>query len=146
MISYSMSFSDLLHKVKYYLGISVSLQIAIFNSFLWLGNISLCVYIYIHMCMCVYIYIYIYSCCCSVFATPRTAACQASLSLTISQSLPTFMSVASVMPRILSHKGSGHMPQHLVSYTWTFSESPSIWLFHDLPTTIFGGVTNPCPP
>ena len=33
-----------------------------------------------------------------LFATPWTAACQASLSLTISQSLPKFMSIASVMP------------------------------------------------
>ena len=37
---------------------------------------------------------------CSVwlFETPWTAACQASLSLTISQSLPNFMPIASVMP------------------------------------------------
>ena len=33
-----------------------------------------------------------------LFATPQTAARQASLSLTISQSLPTRMSIASVMP------------------------------------------------
>ena len=33
-----------------------------------------------------------------LFATPWTAACQASLPLTISQSLPKFMSIASVMP------------------------------------------------
>ena len=33
-----------------------------------------------------------------LFATPQTAARQASLSLTISQSLPKFMSIASVMP------------------------------------------------
>ena len=32
------------------------------------------------------------------FVTPWTAACQASLSLTISRSLPKFMSIASVMP------------------------------------------------
>ena len=44
------------------------------------------------------------NCCCSVAqlcpnsVTPWTAACQASLSLTISQSLPKFMSIASVMP------------------------------------------------
>ena len=34
----------------------------------------------------------------SDFSTPWTAACQASLSLTISQSLPKFMSTESVMP------------------------------------------------
>ena len=33
-----------------------------------------------------------------LFATPWTAACQASLSLTISRSLPKFMSIESVMP------------------------------------------------
>ena len=33
-----------------------------------------------------------------LLATPWTAACQASLSLTISQSFPKFMSIASVMP------------------------------------------------
>ena len=53
--------------------------------------------------------------CCSLFvvvvqylshflllATPRTTACQASLSLTICQSLPKFMSIESVMPSNLS--------------------------------------------
>ena len=38
-----------------------------------------------------------------LFATPWTAACQASLSLTISQSLPKFMSIALVM-----------LPRHLI--------------------------------
>ena len=33
-----------------------------------------------------------------LFATPRTAACQASLSITNSQSLPKLMSIESVMP------------------------------------------------
>ena len=33
-----------------------------------------------------------------LFTTPRTAACQASLSFAISQSLPKFMSIISVMP------------------------------------------------
>ena len=36
--------------------------------------------------------------CVQLFATPWTAACQASLSLTISWSLPKFMSLASVVP------------------------------------------------
>jgi len=35
--------------------------------------------------------------------TPWTAACQASLSLTISWSLPKFMSVELVMPSLLFH-------------------------------------------
>ena len=45
--------------------------------------------------------------CIQLFATPRTAAHQASLSLTISQSLPKFMSIESVMPSnhlILCHR------------------------------------------
>ena len=43
-------------------------------------------------------------CCCSVvshvrlFATPRTAACQASLFFTVSQSLPKFTSIELVIP------------------------------------------------
>ena len=37
-------------------------------------------------------------CCVRFFGTPWTAACQASLSLTISQSLSKFMCIASVMP------------------------------------------------
>ena len=36
--------------------------------------------------------------CVWLFVTPCTAACQTSLSLTTSQSLPKFMSIASVMP------------------------------------------------
>ena len=36
--------------------------------------------------------------CVQLFETPWTAACQASLSLTISQSLPKFTSIPSVMP------------------------------------------------
>ena len=36
--------------------------------------------------------------CVRLFATPRTAACQASLSLTISQSLHKLMSIESMMP------------------------------------------------
>ena len=47
---------------------------------------------------------YIHCCCCNsvaqlcLFAMPWTSALQASLSLTISQSLPKFMSIALVMP------------------------------------------------
>ena len=42
---------------------------------------------------CLFLFIYVW-----LFVTPWTAACQASLSLTISLSLPKFMSIASVMP------------------------------------------------
>ena len=91
--------------------------------------------------------------CCSLFvvvvqylshflllATPRTTACQASLSLTICQSLPKFMSIESVMPSNLSSAtlfsfclqsfpASGYflMSQFLYQETkyWSFSISPS---------------------
>ena len=56
-----------------------------------------------------------------LFATPWTAACQASLSITNSQSLPKFMSIESVMPSnhlILCH------PLFLLH-----SIFPSIWVF-----------------
>ena len=51
-----------------------------------------------------YIFLKCSSCCCSAaklcltLVTPWTAACQASMPLTISWSLPKFMSIASVMP------------------------------------------------
>ena len=48
------------------------------------------------------------------FATPRTTARQASLTLTISQSLPKFMSIASVMP-------SSHL---ILSPTWHINKFP----------------------
>ena len=53
---------------------------------------------------------YLSSCCsvtqCLALVTPWTAACQASLSFTLSQSLPKLMSIESVMPSshlIVSH-------------------------------------------
>ena len=55
-----------------------------------------------YYCHCYYLYIF---CCCfqllscvQLFATPSTAAHQASLSITHSQSLPKLMSIESVMP------------------------------------------------
>ena len=51
-----------------------------------------------------------------LFATPWTAACQASLSITNSQSLPKFMSIVSVMPS-----------NHLILWC-TFLLLPSIFL------------------
>ena len=54
------------------------------------------------MCVCVYIYIYISSVQllshARLFTTPWTAACQASLSITSSWSLPKLMSISLVMP------------------------------------------------
>ena len=60
--------------------------------------------------MCVYILMYVCTHICSsyvwLFGTPWTAAGQISLSLTISQSLSKFMSIASAMP--LSHLSFWH--------------------------------------
>ena len=50
-------------------------------------------------CQCIYFVVVVQSpSCVSLFATPWTAACQASLPLTISWSLSKFMSTESVMP------------------------------------------------
>ena len=60
-----------------------------------------------------------------LFMTPWTAAHQASLSLTISQSFPKFMSIASVMPS-----------SHLIlccPLLCLFSIFPSIWVFSSDP-------------
>ena len=62
-----------------------------------------------------------------LFATPWTAACQASLSFTVSQSLPKFMSTESVMP-------SDHLilclPFSSCPQPFPASESfPMSWLF-----------------
>ena len=74
----------------------------------------LCVYIYIHkyinntkmllcVCVCVCVYIYQFNSvwllnCVQLFATPWSAACQASLSITNSWSLLKCMSIESVIP------------------------------------------------
>ena len=82
--------------------------------------------------------------CVQLFATPWTTACQASLSLTVSQNLPKFISIASVMPcshlilwcplfllpsifpsiRDFSKESSVHIrwPKH---WSFSFSMSPS---------------------
>ena len=63
-----------------------------------MASIDQCV---IHICIHTYAYVICYRFCCSVsrlFLTPWITACQASLSLTISQSSPRFMFIALVMP------------------------------------------------
>ena len=81
--------------------------------------------------------------CVRPFATPWAAACQASLSLTISRSLPKFMSVASVMLSshlilcrpLLLFQHQGHSPSLLVII------NKIIICFHDnLWTPLFPGV------
>ena len=62
------------------------------------------------------------SCVC-LFATPQTAACQASLSLTISQSLPKFMSIELIMP-------SKYLILYGILLLWP-SIFPSIRVFSD---------------
>ena len=65
--------------------------------------ICICFYIYTYMCIyilcvCVCIYIYVQFSHVQFFATPWTAACQASLSITNSWSLLKLLSIESVMP------------------------------------------------
>ena len=68
---------------------SMLLQMALFRSFLWLSRISLCV------CVCVAVLSLSHV---RLFATQWTAARQASLSFTISQSLLKLLIIESVMP------------------------------------------------
>jgi len=59
-----------------------------------------CVYIYIYIYLylkCIYVVVVHFLSCVQLFATPRTAACHASLSFTISQSLLRFISIELVM-------------------------------------------------
>ena len=75
--------------------------------------------------------------CVRLFATPWTAACQASLSITNSQSLPKLMSIESVMPSshlILCH--SLLLPPSIVPTNRVFSNEstlqmmwPKYWSF-----------------
>ena len=60
--------------------------------------------------------------CVRLFATPWTAACQASLSLTISQSLPKFMFIALVMP---SFPSTLDLSQHPMSHLLTTDDQNS---------------------
>ena len=60
-----------------------------------------------------------------LFATPWTEACQASLSFTISQSLPKFMSIASVIlfsqpshPLMPSSPSARNLSQHQGFFQW----------------------------
>ena len=83
-----------------------------------------------------------------LFMTPWTAACQASLSLSASQSLPTSMSIESVMPStqlILCH------PLHLLPSIFPsisiFSNEPAVcircpkyWSFSNSPSKEYSGL------
>ena len=71
----------------------ILLQMALFCSyFSWVIFHFVCVYIHRYKCV-----VQLPSCV-RLFAAPWTAACQTSLSLTISWSLPKFTSIVSVMP------------------------------------------------
>ena len=77
------------------------LQMAPFYSIIWLGYILLYILIYMYNPLNIYIHISVqFSLLIHVwlFATPRTAAHQASLSITNSRSLPKLMSIESVIP------------------------------------------------
>ena len=67
--------------------------------------------------------------CVHLFATPQTAACQASLSLTTSQSLPKFMSIALAMPSnhlILCHPFL--LLPSIFPSTGVFSSESALWI------------------
>ena len=100
---------------------------------MWAYTCALCTCVWTHVCTCtcahrhVCVYIVVQSPSrVLLFATPRTAALQASLSLTISLSLPKFMSIASVMPssiRDFSNESAIHIrwPKY---WSFSFSISP----------------------
>ena len=93
----------------------------------------------VKLCQCIYFVVVVQSpSCASLFATPWTAACQASLPLTISRSLSKFMSTESVMPSnnlILCHPLL-LLPSIFPSIRVFFSESgigirwPKYWSFN----------------
>ena len=62
------------------------------------GYVKEYIYVYMHMYVCIYIAIVQSLTHVQLFATPWTAACQASLSFTISYSLLKLISIESVMP------------------------------------------------
>ena len=57
----------------------------------------MCIYTYVFQILLAYVVVVHSLCCVRLLATPWTPACQASLSLTISQCLPKFISIESVM-------------------------------------------------
>ena len=75
--------------------------------------------------------------CVQLFATPRTAACEASLSFTVSRSLLKFMSIESVMlSNHLIHSCSHLLLPSIISSIWVFSNElalrirwPKYWSF-----------------
>ena len=72
-----------------------------------------------------------------LFVTPRIAACQASLSITNSQSLPKLISIESVMPcNHLTLCHPLHLPRSILASIWVFSSEsflrirwPKYWSF-----------------
>ena len=76
-----------------------------------------------------------------LFATPWTATCQASLSLTISQRLPKFMSIESATPSNhlnLCHplnQHQSHFQQVSCSHQW-----PKYWSFSIIPSKEYSGL------
>ena len=63
-----------------------------------------------------------------LFVTPWTAACQASLSLTISWSLPKFMFIASVMPSSHLIFWCSLLLPFIFPSNWHFSRESSIYI------------------
>ena len=83
-----------------------------------------------------------------LFMTPWTAACQASLSLSISQSLPTFMSIESVTPstHLILFPHLHLLPSIFPSISVFSNESvvcircPNYWSFSNSPSKEYSGL------
>ena len=85
--------------------------------------------------------------CVRLFVTPWNAPCQASLALTISQSLPTFMSVEFVMPSILCILCRPLLPPSIFPRIRVFSNElavhirwPEYWGFSTGPSNEYSGL------
>ena len=65
-------------------------------------SLYLCLSLLLHLSLSLYIVLAQSPSCVRFFETPWTAACQASLSLTISHGLPKFMSIESVMDSLFT--------------------------------------------
>ena len=71
------------------------LQMALFHFYDWVIFLCVCVCVFVCVCICFVVQLLSHV---WLVATPWTAACQAFLSFTISQSLLKFMSIQSVVP------------------------------------------------
>ena len=92
----------------------------------WLAcsqSVCMCVWVCLYMCLYVCMCVQLLDCV-WLFVTPWIAACQASLSFTIYQSLLRFMSTESMMPsnRFILHRCLLHLPSIFPSIGVFFNE------------------------